>query len=146
MVAYSFQQQFVAPILLGLGRADEIEGPRPSRAKRQTIRAIGRRRHARPGDMLQLYTGMRTRSCKSIGVAKCTQVLRIKIAANAADGAGYVEIDGEKPIVGRRLLDEFARSDGFSNWTAMCAFWRERHKEKRLGPFVGLIIRWEPVA
>ncbi|MEJ0016825.1 MAG: ASCH domain-containing protein [Acetobacteraceae bacterium] len=46
MVAYSFKRDFAAPILAGI--------------KRQTIRA-DRRRHARPGEVLQLYTGMRTK-------------------------------------------------------------------------------------
>jgi hypothetical protein len=46
VVAYSFRQQFRPPILAG--------------TKRQTIRA-DRKRHARPGEQLQLYTGMRTR-------------------------------------------------------------------------------------
>ena len=47
VVALNFKQQFIPPILSG--------------AKRQTIRAIGRRRHAIPGETLQLYTGMRTK-------------------------------------------------------------------------------------
>jgi hypothetical protein len=43
MVAYSFNPIFVGPILAG--------------TKRQTIRAE-RKRHARPGEAMQLYTGM----------------------------------------------------------------------------------------
>ncbi len=51
MVAYSFDRRFVPAIVSG--------------AKRQTIRAH-RARHARPGETLQLYTGMRTRQCRKI--------------------------------------------------------------------------------
>lgn len=48
MVAYSFKSGFVPAIR--------------ARTKRQTIR-LPRPRHARPGEMLQTYCGMRTKSC-----------------------------------------------------------------------------------
>jgi hypothetical protein len=57
MVAYSFKDRFIVPISLGLNIPYDVDhvvdvdaGP-----KRQTIRAIGLRRHARPGETLQLY-------------------------------------------------------------------------------------------
>jgi hypothetical protein len=46
MVAYSFAPQFIDTIRSG--------------TKCQTIRPIGKRRHARTGEPVQLYTGMRT--------------------------------------------------------------------------------------
>lgn len=46
MVAYNFQARFAAAIEAG--------------EKAITIRSIGRRRHARNGERLQLYTGQRT--------------------------------------------------------------------------------------
>lgn len=52
MVAYNFQSRFAGPIKRG--------------EKSHTIRKNGKRRHARPGEPLQLYTGMRTKSCKKI--------------------------------------------------------------------------------
>ena len=52
MPAYNFQKQF-APLV-------------ESGQKRQTIRAIGKRRHARPGESLQLYTGQRTKACRKL--------------------------------------------------------------------------------
>ena len=51
MVAYSFQPGFAAEIIAG--------------RKTQTIRNP-RKRHAMPGEHLQLFTGMRTRYCKKI--------------------------------------------------------------------------------
>lgn len=62
MVAYSFKRRFAEPILAG--------------AKRQTIRA-DRRRHARPGEELQLYTGMRTKSCRLIARRTCVDIQRV---------------------------------------------------------------------
>jgi hypothetical protein len=61
MVAYSYKARFVAPIRVGLDLptlAEHLEmgGYHPGqiiRPKRQTIRAKGKRRHARPGETLQ---------------------------------------------------------------------------------------------
>ncbi len=46
MVAYSFNPRFIEPIRQGL--------------KTQTIRSYSEARQPRPGQLLQLYTGMRT--------------------------------------------------------------------------------------
>ena len=64
MVAYSFQKQFGRPIL--------------DRTKSQTIRGP-RKRHAYPGDDLQLYVGMRTKYCRLLARAKCASVSPILI-------------------------------------------------------------------
>lgn len=52
MPAYNFRKQF-APLV-------------ESGQKRQTIRTIGKRRHARAGEPLQLYTGQRTKACRKL--------------------------------------------------------------------------------
>jgi hypothetical protein len=52
MPAYNFQKQF-APLV-------------QSGEKRQTIRTLGKRSHAQPGNKLQLYTGMRTKQCRKL--------------------------------------------------------------------------------
>lgn len=90
MVAYSFKRQFVAPIRIGLGkevfdaayRSDSVV----LRPKRQTIRAIGKRRHARVGETLQLYTAMRTKQFQLIGKARCTVVRHIIITFGKLSG------------------------------------------------------------
>lgn len=53
MVAYNFKLQFAFAV---------VSGEKP-----QTIRALRKERasHAQPGEALQLYTGMRTATCKS---------------------------------------------------------------------------------
>lgn len=64
MVAYSFRPRFCLPI---------VEG-----TKGGTIRAERRGHgHAMFGDELQLYSGMRTRSCKLIARQRCIGVSRI---------------------------------------------------------------------
>ena len=104
MVAYNFQTQF----------APDVEAGR----KRQTIRSDGKRRHAQPGEMVQLYTGV------------CT----------ASDGC---EIREDAVLVGDiapRDLDGFARADGFRDFDHMKQWFRDTHGL----PFTGRLIAWEP--
>lgn len=124
MVAYSFQKQFVGPILDG--------------TKRQTIRA-DRKRHARPGEELQLYTGMRTRHCKLIAKRRCIDVGTISLDLDA--GRIVVKV-GESILHGHypNELDGFARGDGFSSWDEMRAFWAKHHPGAT--QFQGIIITW----
>lgn len=137
MVAYSFRPRFVGPILAG--------------SKRQTIRA-GRRRHAAPGEEVQLYTGMRTRHCKLIGRAKCIATYRIVIdlvrqSINAEEDPSRdweVGVPLEFPaIVAARTIDDFARLDGFEDWPDMRAFWRGEHPG--VDEFIGWLITWGPL-
>jgi hypothetical protein len=152
MPAYSFKKRFIPPIKVGLGiasKGDEVwvyDGgiTRMPDPKRQTIRAIGKRRHARVGETVQLYYGMRTKQCMKIGDARCVNVSNIRISVET----NKVEIERDiiwHEIRTRDALNEFARSDGFESWSDMQAFWRQEHGGKRVGPFVGLLIEWEPL-
>lgn len=168
MVAYSFKKRFVTPIRYGLGLMP-IDGKwlpcesvielgqrdaipfdpfkhleRTARPKRQTIRAVGKRRHARPGETLQLYTAMRTKQCKKIGEARCTAVLPIRIMVN--EHSMPVEVDGRHVGVGSHDypggLRELAQLDGFEHAEDMHEFWKKEHG---LGEFSGVLIKWEPI-
>ncbi len=127
MVAYSFQKQFAPQIL--------------ARTKRQTIRALGTRRHARPDEFVQLYTGMRTKHCRLIYEAVCTSVEPITLDLRdhwirfPATGVHYTKT---------RDLDFFARLDGFAGWSEMLAFWAKHHPG--VPRFDGVLIKWEPPA
>jgi hypothetical protein len=125
MVAYSFRPRFVDPILGG--------------RKRQTIRAIGRRRHARPGDQLQLYTGMRTKDCRLIGRATCIDVVEVWLRFDADANRERVTTRPSRVVD----LDEFARRDGFADWAEMKGFWRTAHEAAfAAGAFAGIMICW----
>lgn len=137
MPAYSFKHRFIGPIMAGLGIEHRnergmivIPGPRP---KQQTIRAVGKRRHARAGETVQLYYGMRTRQCFKIGDAKCLYVVPIVIGVlkTTLKFSDFV-IDA----------DAFARADGFADAADMHAFWLKEHG---IGKFEGVLIRWEPL-
>lgn len=129
MVAYSFRSRFVEPIRLG--------------HKQHTIRN-DRKRHAEPGETLQLYTAMRTRQCRLIGTATCYFVCQITIdfVHLRVDRAGEI-------LQTREERDRFAVSDGFNNWTDLMQWWREdrtnRTTHRNHSPmqtFSGVIIEW----
>lgn len=124
MVAYSFKQRFVAPILAG--------------TKRQTVRGA-RKRHARPGEAVQIYTGMRTKHCRLIGRATCLDVLPITFMFSNGEGSqdDLILCAGLDHLGD---LDAFARADGFANWAELCAFWRKNHPG--VDEFHGVLIRW----
>lgn len=141
MVAYSFKRRFVAPIRAGLSSVRLSWDPHP---KRQTIRAIGKRRHARPGETLQLYHGMRSRECFKIGDASCIAADGIRLFIRSE----IIEIRraaGNSELIDKAgKLDAFAQDDGFDDWADMRAFWLQEHDGKHLGPFIGVLIQWEP--
>jgi hypothetical protein len=143
MVAYSFQKRFIPPITIGLGLPIRPEDQDDRAAtmltpKRQTIRAVGLRRHARPGETLQLFTGMRTKQCRLIGEATCSSVEPVIIWVDSR----AIAIERGKLMLGRAAMTEFARNDGFANPEDMAQFWRTEHKG--IAKFEGFLIRWEP--
>lgn len=115
MGIYNFKIQF---------RSD-IEADR----KRHTIRA--KRKHPdKPGNLLHLYTGLRTKKSKLIKRRYCTLVQDIWIGEH-----GMVVIDGVPLDKWER--EALAKSDGFPDFKPMMAFW-----DGRL-PFSGDLIHWE---
>lgn len=150
MPAYSFKKRFVTPIRIGLGLPVRHEDADSEAAtillpKRHTIRAVGQRRHARPGETVQLYCGMRTKQCFKIGEGRCTQVRPISIQVMANE-ITKIEIEGAR-LFGT-LLQEFARADGFADAQDMRLFWIREHGKRKRTPvinFEGLLIEWEPI-
>ena len=137
MVAYSFKARFADSILAG--------------SKAQTIRAMGRRRHARLGDELQLYTGMRTKHCRLIARPTCESVTPVRLTFSRAFGPLSFWIDGV--LLGCDAMERFARADGFGGETApiavldMTAFWFAAHgRGVDEIDFSGFVIAWQPIA
>lgn len=129
MVAYSFKPSFV-PAIRG-------------KIKTQTIR-LPRKRHARPGEDLQHYCGMRTRSCFLIGRATCVgqHDVRLDFAENV------VELDSAVVHDTPEALDAFAVRDGFlpperldvTPWAYMRKWWSVTHGD--IPVFRGVLIDW----
>lgn len=133
MVAYSFQRRFVPAIAEG--------------RKTQTIRGQ-RKRHARPGERLQLYSGMRTRGCqKIIPDPVCAGVWPIDLI--------FDDVANHKPVycierpegdqVGI-VDDAFAQADGFEDLAAFVDFWHAQKLaaglEREACCFSGVLIVW----
>jgi hypothetical protein len=114
MVAYNFQPQFAPAVESGI--------------KRQTIRPQGKRRHAKPGDVLQLYTGQRTRSCRLLRKAKCLISTYCSITEDGITTGNFPAVD----------LDLFAKSDGFRDFSHMKQWFSDTHGL----PFTGRLIVW----
>lgn len=124
MVAYSFQPQFVPPML--------------ARTKTHTLRwpRRGRSRHAREGEVIQHYTGMRTKRCQRQGLSVCTLRDRVIIIMHrmsvrlmltdapieVCEAAEFPEdIDGE--WLSYAGLREFAKADGFDRVGTFHRYW-----------------------
>ncbi len=148
MVAYSFAPQFIGSIRSG--------------TKCQTIRPIGKRRHARPGEPVQLYTGMRTATCSKIVETDpiCTGSHKIEIKISTAPkqpkifdhpiGGGWVGNGAvatmayqiAEILIDGQAVDEsdVAWADGFDDCDEMAQWFGDQYG---VGTFVGVMITWE---
>lgn len=130
MPSLSFSRQF----------ADDVEAGR----KLQTIR-LARKRPIHPGDRLYHYTGMRTKECRKLGEAVCSEVHHF---VREKRGKWWlIDIENEW---GRMEREEYitegdvcmmARRDGFET-TAEFEDWFDRYGEDaRLD-----LIKWPRIA
>jgi hypothetical protein len=115
MPALNFQRQFMAAVLKG--------------TKCQTIRAT-RQRPIKVGDMLYLFTGMRTKECLRLRATRCTEVAAIEIRGVA------VSLDGR--WLSLRESERLAAADGFEDMRGFLEFFHQTHGLL----FRGQLIRW----
>lgn len=132
MGLYNFQARFVPFIRSG--------------EKKHTIRAV-RAHPDKPGNVLYLYTGLRTKEAKLIKRVECVKVETIEIHGYSPTESGEVIIEGVTLSNDER--EAFALRDGFqpsavakgrgqlTAWANMLFFW-----DGRL-PFKGQIIHWK---
>jgi hypothetical protein len=118
MVAYNFKQQFVPLIETG--------------AKQQTIR-LPRKRHTKPGEAMQLYTGMRTKACRKLVTPDplCLSVEPLLMH----DALGIKLNDC---WLTNEALTQLALADGFADWDECLRFFSTMHGL----PFEGVLIKW----
>ena len=130
MVAYSFKKRFGLPIRAG--------------TKAQTVRAE-RKRHARPGEELQLYTGMRTRHCVLLGRSTCVSIEPVRLCFSERSATELFQVGGEH--LDLTAMEAFARADGFNDVEDMARFWWAEHPHAGTDciTFVGVLIRWMPL-
>ena len=119
MPAYNFQERF-APLV-------------ESGEKTHTIRKP-RKRKTKVGELLKLYTGMRTRLCRLLRSAPCKKVVPILIEHDS------VELEGQT-LVGDEL-DLFAQSDGFKDGADFFKFWCDTYGLSEENPQEMEVIYW----
>lgn len=127
MPAFNFKREFVEAIRDG--------------EKRQTIRADRKdgRPHAKVGDSIKLYTGMRTKSCELIGESTVTRVARVRIEGTCMYVNGRILPNHIYSRDCEQTDDEFAQADGFQSFMDMADWFRDIHSL----PFEGTLIEWE---
>lgn len=139
MVAFNFQPQF-APLIL-------------SGKKRHTFRLTKR---CAPGEMMQIFTGQRTKACKLLIEAKCLHVAETAIFPHCVYTGPYVFTLAASNVVNlknycwppsihgatRLPLDNFARADGFKSHDEMIEFFSDKYADK--WPLKGWLHVWEP--
>lgn len=122
MGLYNFQSRFVPFILDG--------------RKMHTIRAR-RARSDKPGSILHLYTGLRTKKAKLLLRVTCTRVEEIEILNGIFGDENHASVTIDGQTLDRSEREMLAQRDGFSNFEDMIAFWNGRL------PFRGHIIHWK---
>ena len=121
----NFQRQFTEPILAG--------------RKQQTIRSAGHRVHVpKVGDAAHCYTGLRTRKATRLGTWPITRVDVLRMTINNAEQITDLVV-GASPVRAFEL-GNMAQADGFSDWSAMQAWFVRQY-----GPceFYGWVIGWD---
>lgn len=127
---------------------DQIESGR----KRQTIRRK-RKRPIKPGDMLYLWTGQRTKQARKLGESVCVGVTPIRISERMVacppwklsktlpaepswrEWEGIVELDGK--MLSEDEVELLAVSDGFQSSDEFFDFFIPSDE-----PFEGDVIMW----
>lgn len=129
MVALNFKAEFV----------DLIDGGKKTR----TIRQVRKAGNPKRGDVMQLYTGMRTKKCEKIRDVTCTRVRPVEIDHIQIKLDGVTLWTGDAPAYqggpdAEHYEGDFARADGFGSFADLVEFF-----EKQYGlPFKGQLIEW----
>lgn len=126
MVAYSFKGRFEPRI--------------QARTKQQTIRAVGKKRHARSGERMTLTTGDRYHP-RLMGEAVCQSVVPIQMDLAVGSVLLAAVVTPARLITTRADLDAFAVLDGFECWPDLVEFWKQTHPTAHHS-FSGLCISW----
>lgn len=123
MTAYNFMKEFAPKV---------EDGSKP-----HTVRANGKRRHAQAGEMLQLYTGMRSPACRLLKQVTCIGSWPCHLPVCRIAGPKTWSINGK--ALDEKTMEDFAVADGFDSLERMARWLLETHGED----FTGTLIAWE---
>lgn len=129
MVALNFKYEFAVPIDAG--------------KKCRTIRRVRKTGNPTRGNVLQLYTGLRTSQCEKIRDVTCTRVRPVKIDHMGVNLDGRQLYAGDSPAYqggpdAEHYDGDFARADGFDTFGDMLDFFDAHYGL----PFEGQLIEW----
>ena len=98
--------------------------------KCQTIRQP-RKLPIKPGDTLNLYTGLRTKDCQLLGTAVCEKIVPIKIEVfDFGHTVFYTHKLGIFNPADDYIKNEISKADGFDNYGQMECFFVNTYKLK----------------
>ncbi|NRA88534.1 MAG: hypothetical protein HRU28_14355 [Rhizobiales bacterium] len=109
-----------------------------NKTKVQTIRKA-RKRPIKPGEKLQLYTGMRTKQCRKLHNAICTSVASITIKVKffkTGDCICLIHINGN--FLDEEETEQFAKDNGFNDVVSFAEFFETEDNSI----FEGQLIKW----
>lgn len=111
--------------------------------KCHTIRRA-RKYPIKKGEILQLYTGMRTKGCRHLFDTPCTAARPICIDRWCLDDEIRVQV-----IIGDEILSDgaallLAQHDGFDDLNEFVNFFLPLDRNNGLGQFNGQLIEWNP--
>ena len=139
MVALGFQKQW-APMVADGTKPHTIRAPR-----KRNLKGCHHGEPCRVGDRLQLYSGMRTKACRKLADAICTDVTPIVIREL---GGGTLTISTgaisgsiiwwEKTTLSVSEAASLARNDGFADADEMANWFDRVHGL----PFKGFLVEW----
>ena len=119
MPAYNFKRRFVDLIRSG--------------EKHTTIRPA-RKHKTRAGDVLHLFTGMRTKNCEKIGTFRCVSVVDVIIWTFPFD------VWTNAKSLSKEEIEQLARTDGFESASEFFQFFLDVYGS---GPHRMQLITWE---
>ena len=131
MPALNFQKQWADAVEVGALLANGwCTPPNPCKPKRTTIRKPGR---AKPGQVLYLYTGQRTASCRKLGEVLCLAVTPVRFSAE------FDVIWLGNQLLLRDQFEAFARLDtaGLWGWEDFARFFAETYNDNRHFELIG---------
>lgn len=102
-----------------------VEKGKP-RWKRQTIRKK-RKRLFKEGDIVYLYTGLRTKKCRKLGETFCTGVQTIKMYLNRSEPLILRWTGEDWNQLGKKESKTLAFDDGFKSTEEMWTWFQKTH-------------------
>lgn len=95
----------------------------------------------KPGEVLKLFTGMRTKKCRKIGERVCKAIYAVELNFDGIIFKARHRHPRDVAYMDLLLLSNIARKDGFGDWIEMRGFFTQVHGL----PFKGYLIEWYPL-